>query len=61
MMVAPLLRTLVVTIGIIIIAGLVFDHYVHFRRSDGELNKIFAEQYIDASVHYYTTHGRRLS
>ena len=55
-----LLRLLVITIGIIIIACLVFDHYVQFRRSDGELDKIFAEQHIDASIHYYTTHGRRL-
>lgn len=55
-----LLRILVIIIGIIIIACLVFDHYVQFRRSDEELNKIFAEQHIDASIHYYTTHGRRL-
>jgi len=55
-----LLRILVIIIGIIIIACLVFDHYVQFRRSDEELNKIFAEQHIDASIHYYTTHGRKL-
>lgn len=55
-----LLRTLIITVGIFIIACLVFDHYVQFRRSDEELNKIFAEQNIDASIHYYTTHGRRL-
>lgn len=55
-----LLRTLVITMGVIIIACLVFDHYVQFRRSDEELNKIFAEEDIDANIHYYTTHGRRL-
>ena len=55
-----LLRTLVITIGLIIIACLVFDHYVQFRRSDQELNKIFTEQKVDASIHYYTTHGRKL-
>ena len=55
-----LLRILIITIAVIIIACLVFDHYVQFRRSDEELNKIFTEQRIDASIHYYTTHGRRL-
>ncbi|MGZ8551683.1 MAG: alpha/beta fold hydrolase [Chitinophagaceae bacterium] len=55
-----LLRTLVITMGVIIIACLVFDHYVQFRRSDDELNKIFAERAIDANIHYYNTHGRRL-
>ncbi len=55
-----LLRTLIVLIGVIIIACLVFDHYMQFRRSDEDLNKIFAEQNIDASIHYYTTHGRKL-
>ena len=55
-----LLRTLIITIGVIIIACLVFDYYVQFRRSDKVLNKIFAERQIDASIHYYTSHGRRL-
>ena len=34
-----LLRTLIITIGLIIIACLVFDYYYQFRRSDKELNK----------------------
>jgi pimeloyl-ACP methyl ester carboxylesterase len=55
-----LLRTLIITIGIIIIACLVFDHYFQFRRSDKVLNKLFAEQNIKASIHYYTSHGRQL-
>jgi pimeloyl-ACP methyl ester carboxylesterase len=55
-----LLRTLIIMIGIIIVACLVFDHYVQFRRSDEQLKKIFAEQQIDAGIHYYTSHGRRL-
>jgi len=55
-----LLRVLIVLSGIIIIACLVFDHYVQFRRSDEELRKIFTEQNIDASIHYYETHGRKL-
>ena len=55
-----LLRTLIITTGVIISACLVFDHYYQFRRSDEELNKIFAEQQIDASIHYYSTHGRKL-
>src|SRR5688572_772898 len=54
------LRTLIVTIGLLITACLVFDHFVQFRRSDAELTKIFHEQSIDAKIHYYTTHGRRL-
>jgi pimeloyl-ACP methyl ester carboxylesterase len=53
-------RVLIILAGIVIIACLIFDHYVQFRRSDDELNKIFAEQNIDASIHYYTTHGRTL-
>jgi len=55
-----LLRTLIVTIGVIIIGCLVFDHYVQFRRPDKVLKKIFAEQHINAGIHYYTSHGRRL-
>lgn len=55
-----LLRTLIITIGLIIIACLVFDYYYQFRRSDKELKKIFADEQIDAGIHYYTTHGRQL-
>ena len=55
-----LLRTLIITIGIIIIACLIFDHYVQVRRSDKLLNQIFAEQQISASIHYYNAYGRRL-
>ena len=55
-----LLRTIIITMGIIIIACLIFDHYVQFRRSDKVLEKIFAEQQIDAGIHYYTSHGRKL-
>jgi pimeloyl-ACP methyl ester carboxylesterase len=55
-----LLRVLAVLVVLIIIASFIFDHYVQFRRSDEELNKIFVEQKIDASINYYTTHGRRL-
>lgn len=54
------LRTVVVTIGVVIIACLVFDHYEQFRKSDEELNRIFNEQQIDASIHYYMAQGRRL-
>lgn len=55
-----LLRTLVITIGLVIIACLVFDHFYQFRRSDEQMNKIFTEQKIDAHIYYYTTHGRQL-
>jgi pimeloyl-ACP methyl ester carboxylesterase len=53
-------RVLVVLIGLFIIACLVFDHYVQFRKSDKELRQIFAERNLDATIGYYTTHGRRL-
>lgn len=55
-----LLRVLIVLIGLFIIGSLIFDHYVQFRKSDEELTEIFRERNIDASIHYYTTHGRRL-
>jgi pimeloyl-ACP methyl ester carboxylesterase len=55
-----LLRMLVALTGLLIIACFVFDHYVQFRKSDEELNKIFAENKIPATIHYYSTHGRRL-
>lgn len=54
------LRILIISVGILICSCLVFDHFVQIRRSDEELYKIFSEQDIDASIHYYTTHNRRL-
>ncbi len=54
------LRVVVILIGLVIIACLIFDHYVQFRRSDEELKKIFAKQNINATIHYYTSHGRKL-
>lgn len=50
------LRVVVILIGLVIIACLIFDHYVQFRRSDEELKKIFAKQNINATIHYYTSH-----
>jgi pimeloyl-ACP methyl ester carboxylesterase len=55
-----LLRTLLGVIILFIIACFVFDHYVQFRKSDRELEKIFAENHIPASIHYYTAQGRKL-
>lgn len=55
-----LLRVLVVLIGLIIIACYVFDHFYQFRRSDKELMELYAQQNIDARIHYYTSHGRKL-
>jgi len=52
------LRIFAVLIVLFIIACFVFDHYVQFRKSDKELEKIFAEKYLDAKIHYYSTHGR---
>lgn len=55
-----LVRIFIVLIGLFMIGCLVFDHYVQFRKSDEEMNKIFAERNIDATINYYTTHGRTL-
>lgn len=55
-----LLRILIVIMGLFIIACMVFDHYVQFRKSDEELNEIFTTRNIDASIHYYDTHGRKI-
>jgi pimeloyl-ACP methyl ester carboxylesterase len=55
-----ILRVFVVLIGLFIIACFIFDHYVQFRKSDKELQEIWAERNIDASLHYYTTHGRTI-
>lgn len=54
------LSVLIVLLGLFIIACFVFDHYVQFRRSDKELNEIFHTRKLDASIGYYTTHGRTL-
>jgi pimeloyl-ACP methyl ester carboxylesterase len=55
-----LLRVMAVLIILFIMACFIFDHYVQFRRSDKELTEIFEQRNINASVHYYTTHGRTL-
>jgi pimeloyl-ACP methyl ester carboxylesterase len=54
------LRVLGVLIVLFIIACFVFDHYVQFRKSDAELNKIFAENNIPASIKYYTARNRTM-
>lgn len=54
------LRIVIVLIGLFIIACLIFDHYIQFRKSDKELREIFAARGIDGEVGYYETHGRKL-
>jgi len=54
------LRVLIILMGLFIIACLVFDHYVQFRKSDEELKQSFAERGVDARIQYYETHGRKL-
>lgn len=54
------LRILVVLIGLFIIACLIFDHYVQFRKSDEELTQIFRDRDIPGQINYYTTHNRKL-
>jgi pimeloyl-ACP methyl ester carboxylesterase len=55
-----LLRTTIVLIGMFIIACFIFDYYVQARRSDAQLKKIFLDNHLDASINYYTSHGRKL-
>jgi pimeloyl-ACP methyl ester carboxylesterase len=55
-----ILRILIVLTGLFIIACLVFDHYVQFRKSDKELKEIFVRRNINATINYYETHGRKL-
>lgn len=54
------LRILLVLLVLFIGGCFVFDHYVQFRRSDKELQEIFAERNIDATIGYYTAQGRKL-
>jgi len=55
-----LLRVFIILVGLFIIACLIFDHYIQFRKSDEELKEIFAERGIEGEVGYYETHGRKL-
>ncbi|MFL5810240.1 MAG: alpha/beta fold hydrolase [Flavisolibacter sp.] len=55
-----LLRILGVLIFSLILACFIFDYYVQFRKSDEELNKIFSDNHIPATIKYYETHGRKL-
>jgi pimeloyl-ACP methyl ester carboxylesterase len=55
-----MLRVFIVLLGLFVIACLVFDHYVQFRKSDEELNAIFAQRNIDAKIGYYHAEGRKI-
>src|SRR5258705_13917580 len=54
------LRISGVLLVLFIIACFVFDHYVQFRKSDKELNEIFAERKIDAKIMNYEVQRRIL-
>src|SRR4051812_30515200 len=54
------LRIFVGLIIFLIAACFLFDHYMQFRKNDEELNKIFSQQHIPATIHYYTSHGRTI-
>ncbi len=54
------LRVIIVSIGVVIIVCLLFDHFVQFRKSDKELLEIFAARGIEGEIRYYTTHGRTI-
>ncbi|MCB9055705.1 MAG: alpha/beta hydrolase [Chitinophagales bacterium] len=43
-----------------IIACFIFDSRVQFRRDDDTMRQLFRERNLDATVNYYTSHGRRL-
>lgn len=55
-----LARFLIVVSGLFIIACLVFDHYVQFRKSDEELAQVFRDNQVDGRILYYQSHGRTL-
>ena len=55
-----LLRVLIVSTGLFIIACLIFDHFVQARKSDKELRQIFTARKIDGRIAYYNTHGRSI-
>ncbi|RYY62736.1 MAG: alpha/beta hydrolase [Chitinophagaceae bacterium] len=55
-----LTRVLLIFIGVIICACLVFDHYVEFRKDDAELNRIFREEGIEGQIRYYESRGRTI-
>lgn len=54
------LRVIIILFGLIIISSLIFDHFVQFRKADKELQQIFSENNIPATIHYYSTQGRKL-
>lgn len=55
-----LLRFIIVFIGLFIIACLVFDYFIQFRKSDEELREIFKERNINGEIGYYDSHGRKI-
>ncbi len=54
------LRVTIVGIGVIIIACLLFDYFVQFRKSDKELLEIFAARGIKGEINYYKVDGRTI-
>jgi len=54
------LRVLAVLLVLVIAACFVADHYLQFRKSDKDLTQVFSNGGIPASIHYYTSGGRRL-
>lgn len=55
-----ILRTIILIAGIFIIACLVFDHFVQFRRSDAALEKLFEDNKIEGKISYLQTDQRRI-
>jgi len=54
------LRIVITLLVVFIIACLIFDQFVQFRKPDEELRKMFTERGIDGKIGYYTTRGRTL-
>jgi uncharacterized protein len=54
------LRVIIILLGLFIIACLVLDHYVQFRKSDAALSQTFSERNLDAKIQYYETQGRKM-
>lgn len=47
-------------IGFLIIASLVFDHFVQFRKSDEQLRNFFTKNNVPGIIKYYKSNGRMI-
>lgn len=45
---------------VFIVACFVFDHFIQFRMSDEQLNRLFAKHGVEGKICYYKSHGRTI-